>query len=306
MPNNLAMTLSDVELGTPQIRGTMCVVPILTRHAPLRTYLTTSEAMAREGLQITEISSDGSVPSLRATNELAKGILLVDGEELIGAKQNRVVNLSVLVAAGSTVTLPVSCVEAGRWDAVSDSMETSGYLDALPIRRKRIESVTKSARRQEGFNSDQIEVWDHVAEVLADGNSESRTSAMRDAYSARATELDEYEQAFSPLLHQTGAIVAIDGRWTTIELFSHSDIYAAHAGKIIRSSAMAAARRETRMLPNAAEAEAGTILREVLQAETEAHVVVGLGTNLRFETERWQGSALRDADEIIHLVAYAR
>ena len=41
-------------------------------------------------------------------------LLLPDGEQLVGAKQNRILNMTVLVAAQSEVTIPVSCVEQVR------------------------------------------------------------------------------------------------------------------------------------------------------------------------------------------------
>jgi hypothetical protein len=40
---------------------------------------------------------------------------LLDGEELIGAKQNRALNLTILAPAKQVIVIPVSCVEAGRW-----------------------------------------------------------------------------------------------------------------------------------------------------------------------------------------------
>jgi len=41
-------------------------------------------------------------------------LLLLDGEQLVGAKQNWIMNMTVLVAAHTAVTIPVSCVERVR------------------------------------------------------------------------------------------------------------------------------------------------------------------------------------------------
>ncbi|MGQ0579869.1 MAG: ARPP-1 family domain-containing protein, partial [Betaproteobacteria bacterium] len=73
------------------------------------------EALARKLARVTEISDSGSVPELMFSNEAEANILLMDGEELVGAKQNRVLNVSILVGGKSQVAVPVSCVEQGRW-----------------------------------------------------------------------------------------------------------------------------------------------------------------------------------------------
>ena len=57
----------------------------------------------------------GSVPDLLVENRGDVRVLFLEGEELIGAKQNRILNTSVLVAAHTKVKIPVSCVERGRW-----------------------------------------------------------------------------------------------------------------------------------------------------------------------------------------------
>jgi hypothetical protein len=65
------------------------------------------------------VSAGGSVPELKFVNESDKPVFLMDGEELIGAKQNRTLNLSILVPAKKAVGIPVSCVERGRWHHLS-------------------------------------------------------------------------------------------------------------------------------------------------------------------------------------------
>jgi ARG and Rhodanese-Phosphatase-superfamily-associated Protein domain len=68
-----------------------------------------------DSVVVTEINESGSVPELRVTNALDERVLLIDGQELIGAKQNRILNTDVLVSAKKSLNLPVSCVEQGRW-----------------------------------------------------------------------------------------------------------------------------------------------------------------------------------------------
>ena len=80
---------------------------------------------------ITEISTGGSVPELKLVNKSADKIMVVDGEELMGAKQNRIVNASFLNAGNSEVTIPVSCVEQGRWSYRS-AMFSYGEKVMLP------------------------------------------------------------------------------------------------------------------------------------------------------------------------------
>ena len=55
------------------------------------------------------------MPELRVANPLSEHVLFYDGEELVGAKQNRILNVSVLVGARTELPIPVSCVEQGRW-----------------------------------------------------------------------------------------------------------------------------------------------------------------------------------------------
>ena len=73
------------------------------------------EAIARGATEVAELDEAGRVARVQGAHGGDRLLLLLDGEELVGAKQNRIVNLTILVAAGQSLHIPVSCVEAGRW-----------------------------------------------------------------------------------------------------------------------------------------------------------------------------------------------
>jgi hypothetical protein len=56
------------------------------------------DALVLTGFKITEVSEGGSVPNLRVINKTPHHVLLFDGEELKGAKQNRILNTTILIA----------------------------------------------------------------------------------------------------------------------------------------------------------------------------------------------------------------
>jgi hypothetical protein len=106
--------IENLQIGDAVEHRGIVIAPLFPRRDPVAAYLTLDEALAG-GLRIRETSESGSVPELVVENPLEARVLLFDGEELIGAKQNRILNVSVLVEAKTTLTIPVSCVEQGRW-----------------------------------------------------------------------------------------------------------------------------------------------------------------------------------------------
>src|SRR5262245_53696470 len=69
-------------------------------------YATLDEAMGRHEIEVTEVSEGGSVPTLRVHNKSDSRVFLMAGEHLVGAKQNRVLNTSLMVGAKSEVPIP--------------------------------------------------------------------------------------------------------------------------------------------------------------------------------------------------------
>ena len=103
--NKLSETLASLGFGTARSAHNLTLVPLLRPAASPADYLTLDVALAEGLVEVTEISEGGSVPTLKLRNRGERKVLLVDGEELVGARQNRVLNLSVLVPPMAAVTV---------------------------------------------------------------------------------------------------------------------------------------------------------------------------------------------------------
>src|SRR5215207_7852168 len=184
MPNLIAQTLSSITLGPPITCDAITMLPLLGTKVFEKDpfYLTLDEALADGAAEITEISAQGSVPELLVVNTGAQPVLILDGEELVGAKQNRVVNLTILVPAQATVTIPVSCVEAGRWRARSRAFSSAPRTQYAAGRAKRMSQVTASMQTEGRRYSDQAEAWADIAAKSARMAVHSETGAMEEIF----------------------------------------------------------------------------------------------------------------------------
>jgi len=83
--------------GAAVTKKNITIIPLIATDDRDADYLTLDEALANGCIRVSEVSEHGAVPALKVVNTGDTAVFLLDGEELIGAKQNRVVNLSILV-----------------------------------------------------------------------------------------------------------------------------------------------------------------------------------------------------------------
>ena len=136
-------------------------------------------------LTVTEVHEGGTVPELKVINQGEKPVLLLDGEELAGAKQNRVLNTTILVMEKSETIIPVSCTEHGRWDYATPAFAESGNIMSHNIRAKKASSVHQTLKQAMSYRGNQGEVWDGIQNLSTEANVHSPTSAMRDIFEDR-------------------------------------------------------------------------------------------------------------------------
>lgn len=159
--------LASLEIGRPKKHGGLCVYPLLGADLGRTAYTLLEAALAAGTVTIKEESVWGSVPTLTLTNTGAECVFLLDGEELLGAKQNRIVNTSVLAGPNAALSLPVTCVEAGRWRQDTAQFASGGSHYNARGRQRKVAEVSASLARSGRADSDQSRVWSDISGKLA-------------------------------------------------------------------------------------------------------------------------------------------
>lgn len=81
--------LEKAKIGRKQSYQNLAVFPLLSPYATALDYIMLDEALDRGLMEVAEVHESGSVPELKVVNKSSKMILILDGEELVGAKQKR-------------------------------------------------------------------------------------------------------------------------------------------------------------------------------------------------------------------------
>jgi hypothetical protein len=197
--------LEHLKQGGKQGYLNLTMIPLLAPSGGEPDYLTLEEGLSQGLVIITETSTGGSVPELKLVNKSPDKILVVDGEELMGAKQNRIVNASFLIAGNSEVVIPVSCVEQGRWSYRSAMFSYGEKVMPPSIRREKQKMVAESLNRGSGYRSDQGQIWEELAEKRSRMSINSPTGAMADLFEGEKDRLADYLKAFHLVDFQVGA-----------------------------------------------------------------------------------------------------
>jgi len=309
----IVTALADVAVGLETSFERLSVVPLLQRHpAPAASCITLDEALGRGDFEVTEVSDAGQVPELRVINMGNSPVLLLDGEELVGAKQNRIVNLTVLVPARAKVPIPVSCVEAGRWNRRSRGFSSSGNAQYSRARARKVSQVTQSLASSGEARSDQHWIWDDIAAKASRLSADSDTSAMSNIFEAHHRAVRGYVNAFPCIAGQCGAVFLEEGIPVGLDLFESDAMFRTLFPKLLRSYGLDALDTNDVRAPqhlglldprDAARAFVGRVANA---AATHASVfpTVGLGETMRVEEGRMAAAALLLDARVVHLAAF--
>lgn len=303
MESTISKVLSNIRLGEPVCDGGLTLIPIFGEFSDAPKLITLTEALGTGTLVVTEVDSGGSVPELRARNDGSAGVLILDGEELAGAKQNRVLNTSVFLKSETEIVIPVSCTERGRWGYVSERFSDSGHVAAQKVRRTAHESVTTSVRADGGFKSNQGQVWAEVDKLQSRHKVVSQTAAMRDVYVQREQHLRSRQVEFSVQEGQIGVFALLGGKVTGFDVVATPTVYSHLHDRLVSSYAL-----DALVDSDGAGADDLRTAKEFIvslgSARSTVHESPGDGMSHRFTGPGFVGSTLVADDVPLHAVFF--
>ena len=296
-------TIATAKVGQPVRHRGVSIFPLY-----LETKHPSSAVVADDSLEVSELES-ASVPQLLVTNNKDVPVIIPAGRVLEGGRQTRTVNVSILVPAGATITIPVSCVEAGRWHGGSQFRD-SKRIAGRNVRIAKQRGVKGSIDRYGMKHSDQSAVWDSISsELIARSiHSESSSYLAADGYFEHNAKLSALLDAFEKEgvdPGQTGIAVAYGDKVAGIELFTNTGDFARSWESLVRAAVLDS--------PEDLAEDAGIGIADVekfladvaAQTATEAKGT-GLGTEYHVATDRVVAHALVDeAGELMHAYAFA-
>jgi hypothetical protein len=309
MNATLQSTMGKLRLGAPLTFKNLTVIPLFDEALNPLDYLSLKTALAKGLAVVTEVDESGSVPELKVFNKSPLPILIIDGEELIGAKQNRIANTSILLKANSETLIPVSCTESGRWNYNSDSFSSSDSMMYASSRSAKSSRVYESMKGGRGYEANQSQVWAEVAELHDSVGTRSRSSAMSDAYEQKKEDLSDFVHAFPLFDHQKGMIVFVNGKVQAADYISKPEAYADVHEKLIKSFAIESLSKsqsttEKALTETDALIEAGQWLNNLPKTEESTFTPVGLGSDTRYDSVEQGAAALMYADSVVHLSVF--
>lgn len=294
----------SLEVGEASSHEGLTAFPVFSSIPGDLPHITLNEAFRTERIEIRELTQGGSVPELLVVNKGGENILILDGEELQGAKQNRVLNITVLIAAHARVVVPVSCTEKGRWHYTSSVFADSGTMAARSVRFSKNRSVGENLRAESSFRSDQVEVWDNIDELAMKSSTRSRTCAMRDVFQEMGKKLDSFS-SFIPLQEgQRGVVFFWGGKPAGFEYVSSAASFGELYPRILKSYAVEIAAGNIPPSGKAGMEQARKFLDRASKAGVSVRESAGRGEDVRFAGEGLIGSALAHHGEILHAVFF--
>jgi ARG/rhodanese/phosphatase superfamily protein len=279
-------------------------------------YLTLEDAATGKAIDVHEAAQQ-TVPSVEAVTG-PKPVLILGGDTIVGGAQNRIINITILLKAAATTQIPVSCLEAHRWDTGVHFRSARPVDHAL--RRMVAEQVSRGARSAEHpaaqlFAADQGALWHEIGERQVRAAMHSPTQALHDIYTREEASLAAFVRAFPIPSGTRGVAIGLFDRLVGLDVFDSTETLERQWPRLVASAASALLDQQRAIEAGAApkprhqHLDSGALDRMLARAAsalTDAAVApsVGLGSDVRFSSPKLLGTALIHDRRAVHVALF--
>jgi hypothetical protein len=288
-------------------REDITVVQFRTEEQDTLEYISGKAGIENGNIKVTEESEGGSVNDLLIENFSDQFIFFSDGDILIGAKQNRVLNTAVFLKPRSKTKIPVSCVERGRWGYRSREFVHSNMSSPSSLRGQKAMRTRENLERGRGHYADQGEVWNYVSEVSNRHSVVSPTDDLTLKMSQRIERDQVYREKIPVHKEANGAAVLLGQELIGFETFNRKNVFAEYFPRIIEAVFFDSLPGKTPM-PERPETFAagvvGKLVDKLATAQKKKFPAVGAGEEMRFDDDAITSSNLVYEKHSVHLCAF--
>jgi len=299
-------TLNHVEVTGHQQCGSVEVFHLRWPAGDPLTYGTLDEALEAHWIEVVESTEAGQVSRIKIINRSTQMVFLMAGEQLVGCKQNRVMNASIMVPPRAEMALPVTCVERGRWGYSSSAFSSARTSSHYALRAMMTRQASQSYRSAGVPMSDQKKVWGEVSRKLGAMGSPSSSDAMQDVYRNYDLKLRELEEKLPAPSDCNGAVFSIAGSIVGTDFFDNADTLRKLWPKLIRSCSIDALERPARNERSTSVHEISSWLEASASATQESFPSPGMGLDVRIEGKDVLGASLVIDDHPVHMELFRR
>ena len=299
-----------------QSREALSVFPLISEQVCELPHKLLSKALSENSLNVIELGQ-GSVPTLVVENLGASPVLILDGEQLLGARQSRMASRSVVVPGQSKTEIPVSCVEHGRWHFTSRKFKSGRHYSPTRVRKKVRDLEAKMAKAgvaapaADDLSRAQGEVWDEIDKVHSSMHFHSPTDSLDDVSRSAEDEVFEWAEEFPLLEEQIGVLAFLRGTPLALDVIGSPKLYGKIHDRLMRGYIMdALSTRRTMRRPGEIDAmaeEAGEFLRAASSATGQKAPTAGIGTYYVLSGGVTGGRLEQEidgVDRVVHLTAF--
>ncbi|MGH7465017.1 MAG: ARPP-1 family domain-containing protein, partial [Longimicrobiales bacterium] len=249
----------------------------------------------------------------------AQHVLILDGEQLVGSRQNRMTNRSILLPSKSRTEIPVYCMEQGRWHFDSDTMAPTQQHSPTKVRRRARETEHRHAAAGLAaspamLREAQSDVWADISETASKVGGHSTTGALDNVFATNIGRIDTWLSAFPLGDDQVGLLAFLGGGPLALDLIASHRLYRRVHGRLLRGYVLDAIERL------GAAGDDTTVTRERAPAATSSSEAQGFldvvrnaarvdaptvgGGRYNVLTDSVIGGELLHGDRLVHLSAF--